>query len=474
MGEALQKLLTAYALRTVAITCLLALPVVFLSPQLATAQSNEPSATPATEAPAEKRTVENEPAPSEEANAPASTTVAPAEPAAPEAPKSKIREAFEANRKAEETTEAKQEEPAKAESPAEKIEKEIPKLVVASWSGAYGEAQRQAIIEPVSRNLGIEIVRKGAGAGTGDADVQELDQSGLLAACKAGKVIELNDALNSQPQDFLTKAAGKCGVPTFAWSSLLIANTEAMKKLARRRYRMPNRIEHLIDTKRYPGKRALLRQPQRILEMLLLADGVPRGELYARLATRQGQDRAFELLEQLNKHILWVDGPKEAMLALDSGQATLAMSYSGRAFRRLIASQLQPIWDGHIMDFASWAISAQSRRPEEAKRFILAATTPESLAAQARLWPYGPMRRSALTLARRHALLDTDLEPFMPTSQLRYAQGIVLSARFWADEGDNLQKRFEDWQNGVPLGIRVPVPRQAPPPPLPPVPRQNG
>lgn len=460
-------------MRTIAITCFLALTPVILAPQLATAQSNEPASGSETEAtaPTDNRAPGGDIPGSESANAPAA---APAKPVATEAPKSRIRAAFEANRKSEEQTEAKREEPKKAEAPTEKTENAIPKLVVASWPGAYGEAQRQAIIEPVSRDLGIEIVRRGGEPDRGVVDVRELDQSSLLAACKAGKVIPLNIVLTSQPQDFLTTAVGKCGVPTFAWSSLLVANTKAMKKLARRRYRMPNRIEHLIDTKRYPGKRALLRQPQRILEMVLLADGVPRDELYVRLATRQGQDRAFELLNQLNKHILWVDGPKEAMQALDAGEATLAMTYSGRAFRRLIASQLQPIWDGHIIDFASWAVSAQSQRPEEAKRFILAATTSESLAAQARLWPYGPMRRSALPLARRHALLDTELEPFMPTSQLRYAQGIVLSARFWADEGAKLRQRFEDWQNGVPLGIRVPVPRKAPPPPLPPVPRQNG
>ena len=84
------------------------------------------------------------------------------------------------------------------------------------------------------------------------------------------------------------------------------------------------------------------------------------------------------------------------------------------------------------------------------------------------------MRRSAVTLARRHELLGTELDVFLPTSELRFEQGVVFNARFWAENGARIEKRFEDWLNGVPLGIRVPPPRKAPPAPLPPPPRLNS
>jgi putative spermidine/putrescine transport system substrate-binding protein len=251
---------------------------------------------------------------------------------------------------------------------------------------------------------------------------------------------------------------------------MLIANVEEMKKLAKRDFRTPGELSHLLDVKRYPGKRALIRSPRRVLEMMLLASGVKRSDVYAELATRQGQDKAFELLDELAKDVLWVEGPREAMLALDEGGATMAMTYSGRAFRRLIASRLEPIWDGHIIDFASWAVPATTTLRAEAQKFILAATSAQNLAAQARIWPYGPMRRSALRLAKRHSLLDTDLDEFMSTSELRFSQGLMYDAAFWMKHGAKLEDRFAAWQNGVPFGIRVPIPNQAPPPPLPPPP----
>ena len=358
-----------------------------------------------------------------------------------------------------------------------------PRIVVRSWAGAYGEAQDKAIITPVARDLGMEIERLthgNGGARIDAADVAELDQSSLISACAAGRLVKIRTLLTLDERDstatsgtggdFLADSVTDCGVPTFAWSSILIVDGRAMEKLAKRRYRVPSRLADLLDVKRYPGKRALIRSPKRLLEMMLMGAGVQRDEVYGRLATWQGQDEAFRILDKLSEHVLWVDGPREAMLALDQGDVTIAMTYSGRAFRRLIASRLQPIWDGHVIDFASWAVPAHSQNRDEAKRFILAATSARSLAAQARLWPYGPMRRSALPLARRHDLLDADLEAFQPTSDRRFAQGLVLNAAFWAEHGAALKRRFEDWQDGVPLGVRVPPPTKAPPSPVPPLP----
>lgn len=353
------------------------------------------------------------------------------------------------------------------------------RIIVVSWAGAYGDAQNRAIIEPLARDLDIEIERRTHGNSTAviGADVTELDQSGLIAACRAGRLIKMRALLTPTERediattdaggDFFANSASDCGVPTFAWSSMLIANGEAMKKLAKRRYRVPSRLADLLDVKRYPGRRALLRSPKRLLEMMLMGTGVARDDVYSVLATWQGQDVAFAALNRLSKDVLWVDGPREALLALDQGDVTIAMTFSGRAFRRLIASRLQPIWDGHVIDFASWAVPTTTTNRDKAKRFILAATRAETLAAQARIWPYGPMRRSALPLAQRHDLLDADLNAFMPTSDLRLGQGLIFNATFWAEHGAELQRRFDDWLAGVPLGIRVPMPVKAPPAPLP-------
>ncbi len=359
-------------------------------------------------------------------------------------------------------------------------------FVVGSWAGAYGKAQKEAVIEPIARELDYVIERRPPDEGATDfdgIDVVELGQEQMLAACRDARVLRISDwpgeaggqgfaANDATDQDFLVPAGPNgCGLPSFAWSSILVVNANAMQALAKRRYREPGTIESLLDVRRYPGKRALIRGARRLLEMVLLADGVEREDVYQVLATREGEDRAFTLLDGLKDDIEWVSGPRAAFAALDEGRVTMAMTFSGRAFRRLIASELRPIWDGHVIDYASWAVPKSTARGEQAVSFIRAALKPERLAAQARIWPYGPMRRSAVTLARRHALLGTELDIYLPTSKLRFEQGIVFNAAFWAENGERLQTRFDDWMNGVPLGIRVPPPRKAPPAPVPPPPR---
>ena len=363
-------------------------------------------------------------------------------------------------------------------------EAEKPAVVVGSWAGAYGAAQQEAVIEPIEQQTGIVIERRAHGSNAVDldgTDAVELGQEQLLTACRDGRVLRLSDwpdagevSRDGGSDDFLVDVSEGCGLPSFAWSSLLIANPKAMQKLAGRGYREPGRIGDLIDVKRYPGKRALLRQPRRVLEMMLLADGVAPGEVYKVLATRQGEDRAFELLDEMKSSIVWVSGSRYAFAALDEERATMAMTFSGRAFRRLIASELRPIWDGHIMSYSAWAVPKSSPRRDAAVRFIRAAVEPETMAAQARLWPYGPMRRSAVQQARRHTLLGTELDVFLPTSELRFAQGVVFDAWFWSKHGSRLERRFEDWLEGVPMGIRVPPPRKAPPAPMPPPPRPGS
>ncbi len=53
------------------------------------------------------------------------------------------------------------------------------------------------------------------------------------------------------------------------------------------------------------GKRGLRKRAIYNLEFALLADGVPREQVYPLLATRAGADRAFAKLGQLKPYIQW-------------------------------------------------------------------------------------------------------------------------------------------------------------------------
>jgi putative spermidine/putrescine transport system substrate-binding protein len=66
------------------------------------------------------------------------------------------------------------------------------------------------------------------------------------------------------------------------------------------------------------------------LPIALMADGVPREEIFKLLATKEGQDRAFKKLEELKPHIVWWTSGTEQIQGLLSGEYDLAMAWNGR------------------------------------------------------------------------------------------------------------------------------------------------
>ncbi len=342
-------------------------------------------------------------------------------------------------------------------------------LKVATWGGAYGEAQRTAILDPAAKRLDIKIVRLTAaqnGKGTENADVLETGQSELIAGCADGSLAKLGDiklstdaADGSAAADFIEGGASSCGVASFAWSALMLVNQSKFKG------RAPQTLAEAFDVKRFPGDRALIRRAENLFEMLVVAGGTAPGDVYTALNDREVVDDVLKRLEELLPNVIWVDSPKAAVELLESGKVVAAMSYSGRAFRKTVAGNIGAIWDGHVFDFSSWAVSAKAGDPELAKEFIALATSPEYLSAQARLWPYGPMRKSAVARVGRHKVLGIDLAAYMPTSEQNLNRGVRLNAKFWSKNSAHLNDRLAALLQGFPGGVRVPPPMQRPEPP---------
>ena len=364
---------------------------------------------------------------------------------------------------------------------AETIPAEKRSLRIASWGGAYGQAQIKAIIQPAEEKLSVAIKRielTEKNPTDRNADVLELRQKALLRGCKKGEYLRRDEISLAPSQDgtapeadYLTGGLSDCGVASFAWSSLFLFDRSKFKK------RKPTKLSDVFDVKRFKGKRAFLRKSDNLIEMLTVATlkGASPQTVYDDLSIRKNRDKVFARLEALLPHIVWVDTPSDALAKLESGEVRFAAGFSGRAFRKTIAGNFAAIWDGHVYDYLSWAISSQAENKDIAKKFVELATSPDRLADQAKQWPYGPMRKSAVAGVGRHATLDLELAPFMPTSTLRISQGIRRDAVFWEERGDRLNDRLAALLEGFPKGVRIPPPprKPAPPPPAPPVAEQN-
>jgi putative spermidine/putrescine transport system substrate-binding protein len=331
------------------------------------------------------------------------------------------------------------------------------KLQIASAGGAYMKSQELAYFRPFSKRTGYSVSSmafdgalaslKGQGAAP-KWDLVDLDQDVAAQACQEG-LLEPIDAAIVQPgpdgatpaEDFLPGSIQSCSVASTAWSAVIVYDKNLKA--------VPTKAEHFLDVKKFPGKRALPRTPQHTLELMLLADGVAPDEVYAKLATKEGQDRAFSRLSAIKDQIVWWDRAADAIDKIARKQVAMGLAFNGRAFMAMVQGR-QPIavlWHRAIYHLNVWAIPKGAKFAGPAREFIGFATSAGPLADQTRWMPYGPARLSAVKLAGKHAELNLDMKPYLPTYQANLQGALAFSGAWWAQQ-QPLKDRFAAWLEG--------------------------
>jgi len=334
-------------------------------------------------------------------------------------------------------------------------------LSIATWGGAYGQSQDIAYFQPFTQKTGVKIktetydgtlgaIKDKIGASPSPIDVVDLSQSALDALCKDGKLETLDDSMLTAPSggtsvsdDFLSGGITSCGIASVAWSTAIAFDRQAFAKA------QPSKIADLLEVQRFPGKRALPNGPRYTLELALLADGVDPADVYQKLATAEGADRAFKALDKIKPQILWWDKAEDAISLLMQRKASMAAGYSGRIFRAAIAARqrVDVLWDGQIYDLDLWAIPKAAANKDDAKRFIAFASEPGQMAAQAALIAYGPMRKSAIALVGKHPSLGIDMKEYLPTAPDNFRKALKFDEAWWNEHGAELATRFQTWRD---------------------------
>jgi putative spermidine/putrescine transport system substrate-binding protein len=349
---------------------------------------------------------------------------------------------------------------AEAEDPSSSSEPSGVTLGIATWGGAYGQSQEIAYFEPFTQKTGVKIkietydgtlaaIKEKIGGSSSPFDIVDLAPGALDALCRDGLLETIESSMlgsgpggQSAEDDFIAGGLTSCGVASVAWSTAVAFGRQAYPKAK------PTKIADLLDTQRFPGKRALPNGPRYTLELALLADGMEPGDIYRELGTPAGVDRAFAALDKIKADILWWDKAQDAIAWLTEKKAAMAAGYSGRIFRAAVSARegVDVIWDGQIYDLDLWAIPKGAANKDEARRFIAFATEPARMAAQAELIAYGPMRKSAITLVGKHPNIDIEMKSYLPTAPDNFRKALKFDEVWWAGHGEELGKRFQAWR----------------------------
>jgi putative spermidine/putrescine transport system substrate-binding protein len=316
-------------------------------------------------------------------------------------------------------------------------------ITVVNFGGANGNAQKKAFYEPFEKK-GTKVVaveyngeqaKIKAMVETKNVtwDVVEVESPDVARGCDEGLFEPLDWSKVGAKGDFVPAAVTECGVGVFVWSTVMAYDADKLKTA-------PQTWADFWDTKKIPGKRGLRKGARYNLEFALMADGVKPADVYKVLATKEGADRAFKKLGELKPSIQWWEAGAQPPQFLVAGDVVMSTAYNGRidAANRE-GRKLKISWTGGIYDLDYWVIPKGTPNKAKALEFIAFASTPEAQAVYAQNIAYGPTNNKAL------AKLDAKTLADLPTAPANAKDSLQFNIKFWADQGEQLEKRFASW-----------------------------
>lgn len=317
------------------------------------------------------------------------------------------------------------------------VQAQAESLNFTSWGGTTQDAQKKAWAEPFTKQTGIQVVQDGptdygklqamVQSGNVQWDVVDVEADFALRAAQQGLL---------EPLDFKTIDRNKIdprfvndhAVGSFFFSFVLGYNQGKLGS------KQPQDWSALFDTTTYPGKRALYKWPSPgVLELALLADGVPKDKLYP-----LDLDRAFKKLDTIKKNIVWWGGGAQSQQLLASGEATLGQFWNGRV--HALQQDGAPVgvsWKQNLVMADFLVIPKGAKNKDAAMKFLANASSAEGQAEFANKTAYAPVNVDSV------AKLDKDLAQNLPTA---YAQDqVTLDFAYWAKNGQAIAARWNEW-----------------------------
>ena len=158
----------------------------------------------------------------------------------------------------------------------------------------------------------------------------------------------------------------------------------------------PTKIADLFDLKKFPGKRALQKDPFVNLEWALIADGVAVKDVYKVLGTPEGVDRAFKKLDTIKKDVIWWEAGAQPPQLLADGSVVMTSSWNGRIYdaNKNSGKHFEIMWDAQGLDWDLWAIPKGDPRWTTPTSSSPLRARPAAQAEQTHWISYGPATRT--------------------------------------------------------------------------------
>ncbi|AWM86018.1 ABC transporter substrate-binding protein [Microvirga sp. 17 mud 1-3] len=269
-------------------------------------------------------------------------------------------------------------------------------VVLVNFGGEAIKAFEEAYVKPFAAQGG-RMVLDGSGALNGK--ILTMVQSGHVTwdICDAGitTLAELGpkNALEKIDYTIVDKSkvpaefAYEDGVVNYMFSTVLAWDKSKIQG-------QPTLADY-FDVKKYPGRRMMRKDSQGMLELALLADGVPIDKLYP-----LDVKRAFAKIESIKKDLLFWSSGSESQSLMRDGECVMGLLWHtrGNILRRETQGRVDYTFKDGLLQPGLWVVPRGNPAGKEAFRAIASMQQPEGQVKLLAAMGNGPANPAAQAL----------------------------------------------------------------------------
>jgi putative spermidine/putrescine transport system substrate-binding protein len=314
-------------------------------------------------------------------------------------------------------------------------------LTVADPGGVWTPSADTAFVKPFEKEMGVEInhiarqhyptVEIKANVETKaftwdvviatDADVYELAPQNML---------EPLDWSGEDMAQIMPDARQPGWMGTDLYCTIIAYRTDKYGKNG------PKSWADFWDVKKFPGRRAMHKHPIDMLEVALMADGVPMDKLYP-----IDIDRALKKLDEIKPHIdVWWTGGAQTTELLQSGEVDLMPTWNARA--QVVIDAGGPVeieWNQGLYALEGWVIPKGDPKVELGKKFIKYCANAKRQAEFVSTLPYGP------TNPKAYEYIPAARAKYLPTAPDNLKRITRSNTQWWGTNKEKAIERFNTW-----------------------------
>lgn len=314
---------------------------------------------------------------------------------------------------------------------------QVTEITIVHSGGKFGESMEACCVKPFTERTGVRVVAETPGgfgklramveAGNVYASLYDLSGTGVEQARALDLIEPLDwDAIN--PQGIYDEARLPDAFGVQYYSTIMAWRSDA---------KAPTTWRDFWNTEDFPGQRALPNYPYHILQIALLADGVPADELYP-----LDLDRAFASLERIKDHVsVWWEAGAQPTQLLKDNEVQYAVAWSGR-----VAGEfgLSYSFNEGVLNLSYFVVPRGINPAEKAAAMELLheLSVAENQALAATIISYTGSNPAL------DPLLPQDRLHEFPTSAQNKAVQNLPDLQWWYENADEVEKRWLEFRLG--------------------------